>query len=842
MTGIFLDTRQSKRRVGTEFITETARTPGETFRLSLDKIQSSLQSVSEFNNIEQGYADRIAQMRKMGIDPPPNPYSGWIPEAHAENISNAPRSVQVDWFEDQFEKRTANLSPEQKVLLENQQQMLDRIGSSIREKDRQARIAMDNTSSFGRFAGVMGEFAGFVTDPLVLITLPAGWPSIAGRTTMQSMARVAISESIIAGASEVVIQTFVQRFRKEMGFEEAGFNEGLRNVLFVMGGGFFLGGLLGGASKSLQNFLQTRRGKQMLKDVQAMNSSDDRTLADVLREQPNPSQSDLALADQLEKSGNLNNDNPLWPGGPETKPIVDIDKPVDKITEVDITAKEQRAASQVEHEARAQAADEAAQVGDLPNIPDEPAVPISGRKVTELDDANYQQIDPNTVNIDADRFQFKSVTEEEGVTPRLKDVAEWDEASAGLTIVWEDAAGRQFIADGHQRAALAKRLLKEDPTANIRLLGIVRKESDGFTAEDVMVEAAMKNIREADVVTPQISIDAARVLRIRPQDMKALLKSLPPRSTMVRTVKGLVQISDRSFRHVINQKVSATHAALVARLVPDKENLQDAIMDVLVREQVITKTDIEAEAIIRQAREAGTRTEVQETLFGKEVLETSLFSERAAVLNKALQKLKKEGSVFRNLVKNQGKIQEEGNILKADINQQIATENAVAVQLLMKLANRTGALSNALTEAARLAGETKKFGPAVDQFIESIREAITRGDFEGPAVSGAGRSVQAETQARADTQHRTAIRDAEELADDFKDLKKGDAGIPAEGRLIDEEIAAAEADRAGEKIPENFEDPNTGNTIPSETTIEKIAKETKDDNDFMDGLAGCLRS
>lgn len=840
MTGIFLDTGQSKNRFETSFAPGPGLTSGEMFNISRENVLRQSLSTSRSTTLDNAYDDRIDKYEEIFGVRLPNPRNQFIPEAHPEGEfqfrGKTLTDIQAEWFEEQVTKGRNTLPENQRGNLITLEEMQANIPKAAQALDARVRAAHENISGFGFAAGIAGELSAFMNDPLILATLPLGWPSLVGRTTLQAIARVGLSEALIAGGAEILIQPIVQEFRKELGFEDAGFEAGLRNVIFATGGGLVLGGTLGGLSKQAQ---------KLFRRLGIINSSDSRALSQEILNQPKPSKADRALAGQLEKDANLTDDNPLWPPEPKEKPLADIDKPPEGITETEITAKEMRAESQAEHDVRTKAADEAAEDGGTPAIPEEPTAPVSGRVITERADnvkSTAELLDPNTLEIDARRFQFKSATEEGGVTPRLKDIKEWDQTKAGLTLVWEDVSGKRFIADGHQRAALAKRLLKANPDADIRLLGIIRKEVDGFTSEDVMVEAAMKNIAETDLVTPQLAIDAAKIMRIRPEDINNLLKSLPPRSTMVKTVKGLIELSDRSFSHVINQKVSATHAAMVARLVPDKETLQDAIMDVLVREQVVRKSDLEAEAIIRQAREVGTRTDVQETLFGKEVLETSLFSERAKVLGKTLQRLRTEKSVFRNLVKNKGKIELEGNQLRTDVNQQIADDSAVAVELLMKLANRTGALSNALTDAARLAGETKQFGPAVDQFIDSVREAITRGDFEGVAVGRAGRPIETPAQNRTDSEQRAAIRDAEDVKD-FDETGPGAVGPEIQSRLFDEDIAARAADpeQADKKVPVEFVDPNTGKSIPSTITIKEIAQEIKDDDSFLNGLSGCIR-
>jgi len=1049
MTGIFMQTGQSRGKFRREVVTGTAKSPLEVFSLLKENAMRQMLSISEEINLEKTYDDRIDQFEGLSSQRLQNPYTTFIPEAHPDGkfefSGKTLVDVQVGWFEGQVEQFRESLPEDKRNVIPNFKQVQAGIPLAAQERQLKADEAFEHTTLTGKAAGIAGELTAFMHDPLILATLPANWPSLAGRSTLQAMARVGLSEALLAGGSEALIQPIVQEFRGRLGFKDAGFEAGLRNVILATGAGGFLGGTLAGLSK---------QGEKLLKRIKAIQSQNSRTLAQEILDNPNATLEERALAGQLEKDANQTDDNPLWQGPEQPEPLADIDKPREGITEQDITPAEQRAAAraridqsvadfeeakrifsdekkandeildsgadipeerikiedqardkrdrakakldesaaesrkveeelakekvileveaqraaekgeagetaertkrkpdeaqpdanlarlppdlqrsspkynfgsrpidltfendiakalfvvggkgkskahdrflkflkdagvenidreakkirasikaqaksgsdsatvgfkrsepdpaqqaaaQKEHDARTIAADEAAEKGELPDIPDEPNVPASGDVISTRADnsgSTAELIDPRGLNVDADRFQFKSATDEAGVSARLADVKEWDQTKAGLTLVWEDSAGNRFIADGHQRTGLAKKILESNPDADVRLLAIVRKEQDGFSAEDVMVEAAMKNIAETDAVTPQLAIDAAKVMRIRPEEMEGLLKSLPPRSTMVRTISGLINLSDKSFSHVINQKISATHGAMVARLVQDP-SLQDAIMDVLIREQVIRKTDIEAEAIIRQAREVGTRTEVQESLFGEEVLQTSLFSERAKVLQKTLQKLRKEKSVFKNLVANKGKIEQEGNALKTDTNQQIAQESAVAVELLMKLANRTGALSDALTNAARLAGETKKFGPAVDQFVDSVREAITRGDFEGLAVGGAGRSDEVSPQARANPEQSTAVRDVEEV-EGFDEVKPGAVGPEIQSRIFDEELETIATDPAlaEKKIPVEVVDPNTGKTNTTSIKAGEIAEEAKGDDDFLNGLAGCIR-
>ena len=97
---------------------------------------------------------------------------------------------------------------------------------------------------------------------------------------------------------------------------------------------------------------------------------------------------------------------------------------------------------------------------------------------------------------DAKAFQYKSGGDEAGVTERLQGVQRWDPVKAGIAIVYERKDGTRVVADGHQRLGLAKKMAEQgqDP----HMLGVLMREVDGFTVEDVREAAALKNIAEGN--------------------------------------------------------------------------------------------------------------------------------------------------------------------------------------------------------------------------------------------------------------------------------------------------------------------------------------------------------
>ena len=392
---------------------------------------------------------------------------------------------------------------------------------------------------------------------------------------------------------------------------------------------------------------------------------------------------------------------------------------------------------ELEHMRRALDADAAIRDEDVAPIPEQPAAPIKAQDINDADnlDGTVFRFNPSDIEVDARAFQFKEGGDEFGVTERLQGVTKWDPVKAGQIVVYEFADGRRVIADGHQRLGLAKRIKSQDPDQDPVIYGTMLREADGITPEQARVMAAMKNIAEGSGT----AIDAAKVLRLEP----GRISELPPRSNLVRQARDLVDLSDEAFGAVINDVVPTNYAAIVGRLVKDQDK-QIAVMQLLADAEPANVT--QAEAIVRQALEAEFDTAVQVGLFGEELVTESLFKERARVLDAALKTLKRDRTVFRSLVENRSRIEGEGNVLAMDQNQTRSEIDGQAIQLVQTVANRRGPLSDALTAAARDLKETGNAGRSSGSFVDAVRDAVARGDFDGADVGDAGRAVDVEAE------------------------------------------------------------------------------------------------
>jgi len=471
------------------------------------------------------------------------------------------------------------------------------------------------------------------------------------------------------------------------------------------------------------------------------------------------------------------------------------------------------------------------------------------REVDELDVHHYDNLDqeiyrfnPEEIEVDAKTFQFKSGIDERGIVSghRLEKETRWDPALSGTITVYEYANGQRFIADGHQRLGLAQRIQANDPSQEIKIYGRLIKETDGHTPEDAMIDASLVNIANTPLGDEQMIIDAAKVMRIRPEALKA---KLPPRSQFVRRIYDLVELSNESFQLVINGIVPTDHAAIVGRLVKDPSK-QEAILRVLKDTEPSNLT--QAEAIVRQAMDTEFTVTAQSTLFGEEMLVESLFKERARILDETIKMLRKDRAVFNSLVENQQRIEASGNKLETTQNAAKAQTDGEAIQILQIQANRKGPLSDALTEAAKAFKESGRAAPSARAFADDVRGAIERGDLDG--IPERGEIIDVDAPPQID---RIAASHVERL-DDF--AEPGGKGYENQADLLEREaVEIAELDGADDLLDmmvptgENLKDPNgnnlkspDGKDIPEMRSVEDIFREIEQDKSMLDRLKDCV--
>ena len=563
---------------------------------------------------------------------------------------------------------------------------LDSLEQTALDRAKAAReFAQEIGSRSQGFSGTAGSFLGGVAG---VAEDPVNAFGIMGMTS-KTLWRLAMTEAVIGAGTGAMAEAGVSKWYKEQGLDY-GYQDFLKNVGInaVASAGFGVG---------LKVSLDAAKGgyNAVFKSGKANKDSQ-------------------ALADAADAAEELEADNPF----------TDANQPP----------------AQAEHNRRAETAEAAVENNKAPAMTDEPTIEPTPEMIQaaadNLDGVMFK-IPARDVTIDAKRFQFKEGGDEYGVTERLQGVTEWDPVKAGTVIFWEDAQGKVFIADGHQRAGLARRIMDQNPDQDISLIGYKLRETDDISAEKARVIAAVANIAQGTGTV----IDAAKVLRVEP----GRISELPPRSVLVRQAKDLVNLSDDAFGAIVNQVIPANYGAIVGRLIDDPDLQQAAI-------KVLSKSDpsnaFQAEAIVRQVRETDMVKETQVSLFGDEDVATSLYTERAKVLDRTVNILRADKASFENLSKNAERIEAEGNKLAKDQNQRRADQDGQAITLLQALANRKGTLSDDLSAAAREAKD-QGYAAAARNFADAVRRGIERGDFDRAATGDVGRAVDVAPQSRA---------------------------------------------------------------------------------------------
>jgi hypothetical protein len=356
---------------------------------------------------------------------------------------------------------------------------------------------------------------------------------------------------------------------------------------------------------------------------------------------------------------------------------------------------------------------------------DNPSFPPADTSVSHL-----ESLDPATIGVDAARFQFKSGGDAEGVTDRLQGVQKWDPRLAGTALVWKDENGALWVADGHQRLGLAKRL-SDAGQSGVRLNAFVLDSAQGVTDAQARVIAAAKNIAEGS----GSPIDAAKIMR-EATDAGIEIPAMPPRSALVKDGQALARLSPDAFGMAVNDVVPVNQAAIVGRLVSDRATQVEA-MRVLAKAKPDNAR--QAEMIVRDMLDTGVTDGKQTSLFGEEHFAESVVLERARIADEALKQLQRDKSTFRTLVSEADRIEGHGgNSLDSNANLSRLSADERAAQFLTQLATRKGPVSDALTGIARrYKSGAISASAAAREFVGVVRGRVESGLGEGPASSGA---------------------------------------------------------------------------------------------------------
>ena len=600
--------------------------------------------------------------------------------------------------------------------------------------------AMYADSGWDKWGGSLsGVGWGALHDPVVQASIPVsmliGWQGSIVVATMRAMTL----EAIIGAVSETIIQTQVVPYKQKLGLDydwrDASKIIGTVGLTSSVFAGALTAGVKSGAvalksiEKSLAKVSPGIRNKIIGKELNKL--VDEGADPDLLIKYLEERISLLSPSELLQLSKSLPETTIVNPK--HSQAIKDLENNLLDEAESPI---ENTVAGKNEHNERKNKSIETILRDEEVSIPEQPINKIDID--TDRPIVNHVKLDPDQIEVDAKTFQFKTGGDSKGVLETLQGVEKWDHNAAGTVMVFENANGKYFIADGHQRLALAKRIKAKDPSQDVYLMTTIRREVDGHTPQSTMVEAMLTNVVANTAKAP----DIARILiKMGETGTAALLEGrVKPSQALWNNATGLYRLGDEGFEYWLKGNVKDNIAAQVGHIIDDP---QASINILKVLEKAKPTDIIEARMMIRQALEAGLYETKQVDLFGTTIMKNTLFVERTKVYKAALQQLKKERGIFKALVDNDTKITKSArNKLDTKYNQKEVELNEIAIQKLEKLANRKGQLSDDLTAAAKLWRDGSK-QQAVKSFKEAIIQSIKRGDHKGIDASGGERNIYA---------------------------------------------------------------------------------------------------
>ena len=342
-----------------------------------------------------------------------------------------------------------------------------------------------------------------------------------------------------------------------------------------------------------------------------------------------------------------------------------------------------------------------------------------------------EEVDPLTLEVDPQAFQYKEGGDASGVTERLRGIKRWDQLKSGVAYVWERADGKRFIADGHQRVGLAKRLADQNPRLDVRIF----KETDGYTPADLRERAAAKNIAEGSGT----GWDAATVLR-ESNNPDSLMETLPPNSAIVRDARGLAKLDDELFAAAkADPDANPGHWAVIGEIGEGDRALQDLLVTSFRARKPKSIREAELQARLIQADRL--ENESQQSLFGSEDVAQSLYAEKARIMDTAIRRLSQDKRVFATLDRHATTIEAAGNRLAAG-NSAIAQEAGQAAALVQQLGTMRGPVADVLSRAALEMRDGGTLEGAVRQFTEAVKSwDPIAGRQAGEVDDGGGREV-----------------------------------------------------------------------------------------------------
>ena len=254
---IFFDEDKALTPSSNESWSKGARTNiSENFNAVTKAFGMSEMTQSELRNKTEEYGNIVQFLHESGNTNFVNPIDkqfNWQTGENLENIKLLPE-LEADFWEQVTEAKKNNEELSSKLFeagLDSQENMQKTISKKALDAWKEYSAVSERATTSGK---IIGGFGGMIAksfqDPMMQLGVLASFGYSIPTTFAAQAWKVARYEAIIGGVSEALIQLKSQPYRKELGFEDAGLETGLKNIFMVAGASAVLSPALIGVFKA----------------------------------------------------------------------------------------------------------------------------------------------------------------------------------------------------------------------------------------------------------------------------------------------------------------------------------------------------------------------------------------------------------------------------------------------------------------------------------------------------------------------------------------------------------------------------------------------------------------
>jgi hypothetical protein len=307
---------------------------------------------------------------------------------------------------------------------------------------------------------------------------------------------------------------------------------------------------------------------------------------------------------------------------------------------------------------------------------------------------NSERMKAKDILVDEDTFQVK------GETKVLDD--EFDFDKSGHLIVFEDAAGKRTVVDGHSRLKLAQQ-------TNADVSVVILKEQSGFTKTMANMSGMVRNFYEGTFDEAQL----IKKFKRYPELVDAIRLAQPE----VQAAKALENLSARAFVALRYGMINEDLAAAVSRLA-DTEQKQIAAIDILKKNNV--KTVEEAEDILGKAN----LDEYDMAEISKTLKQLYIHTDRTDLVKQMIKELEDENL---SLKKSANKMSKSSD--QYVLNQSRRMQNEKTLKIIKAYGNGESEIADFITDGATDYLNAGRIG--IEDFARTATDNIRKGVDEG---------------------------------------------------------------------------------------------------------------